>query len=79
MLSRAELDALMNRAKEAIARKDLDRVLEATGEVLKHEPKRVGAYLLRAEALRKRNPASGEALICLAPTPSNLPSSGSVM
>jgi tetratricopeptide (TPR) repeat protein len=57
VVATGELDLLMSQAKEAHVQSRWDLVIEATTQVIRNDPKRVGAYLLRAEALRKQNRA----------------------
>jgi WD40 repeat protein/tetratricopeptide (TPR) repeat protein len=51
----AELGPLMRQAKEALVQSRWEQVIDITSRVIKRDPKRVSAYLLRAEALRKQN------------------------
>ena len=55
--SPVELSSMMSQAKEAHVQRHWDRVIEITSQVIRNDSKRVGAYLLRAEALRKQNHA----------------------
>jgi tetratricopeptide (TPR) repeat protein len=64
-VARGDLDHLMARAKDAHIQKRWTQVIETTSQVIKNDPKRVGAYLLRAAALRRQN-RTGRALTDLA-------------